>query len=160
MVRKSLGRRATMRQIKLTKGAYSNLLHNLVEMEDKKTLIIDDQWVSDIKEKEEITLFLTDYLNMMADVAKRISVDTTTTSNEFPFAAVGCLVTIQEVNSDDIFAYKIIPPYKENIEFDDISILSPMGKALLKKGIGELISVQAPGGEFRYKILSINYLEQ
>lgn len=148
-----------MRQINLTERAYHNLLYNLVEMESKKTSFTDEQWIVDLKEKEEITQLINDYLFLLDGVVSKLAVEKDS-NNEFPFVAVGCLVKIQDIDSKDIIKFKIIPPYKDKIQFNDVSILSPMGKALLKKTKGELIKVQAPGGEFRYKIISIHYMEQ
>jgi transcription elongation GreA/GreB family factor len=148
-----------MGQIKLTENAYHNLLHHLVEMESRQSLV-EDEWVTDIKEKEALSLFFHDYLHLMSDTINKISVQPDAANNEFPFAAIGCLVKIQDIDHGNTFEVKIVPPYQERIDFDDVSILSPMGKALLKKGIGECVHVQAPGGEYRYKILAINCLEQ
>ena len=49
----------------------------------------------------------------------------------------------------------------ENSEYDEakndkISDESPVGKALLGKKIGEEVIVEAPGGEFKLKILGIS----
>ena len=148
-----------MSRIKLSKKAYDNLLQHLVEMESRKTAIVDDQWVTDIKEKSEITLLLDDYLKLMDESIHNIQVDTIA-DNEFPFVAVGCLVLLEDANNNDMLELRIIPPYKEKIEFDDVSILSPMGRALLKKAKGESISVKAPAGEFLYKIVSIKFSDE
>ncbi|HYH05061.1 MAG TPA: GreA/GreB family elongation factor [Bacillota bacterium] len=149
-----------MSRIKLTEKAHRNLLYNLVEMESKKTLIVD-QWATDLREKEEINGFFAEYFTLLDGVVKTKSIRVAATAtNEFPFVAVGCNVTLQDIETESIIEFNIIPPYQEQIDFIDVSILSPMGKALLKKGQGELITVQAPGGAFKYKILSIIYLEQ
>ena len=142
--------------IKLTERAFRNLLHNLVEMESKKS-VIEDQWLN-LKEKEEATFFLNDCVNSLDNLVNNISTETTS-NNEFPFATVGCTVILQEGDNEDIIKINIILPYEDKIEFGDVSILSPMGKALLRKEKGQFISVNAPGGEFRYKILSIKYSE-
>ena len=40
-----------------------------------------------------------------------------------------------------------------------ISDQSPVGKALLGKKKGEIVLVEAPGGEFEYEILNIEFGE-
>lgn len=147
-----------MSRIKLTEKAQRNLLYNLVEMESKKNLITD-QWATDLKEKNEMDGFFTEYFNLLDGVVKKVGICATAT-NEFPFVAVGCKVTLQDVDNDSVIEFNIVPPYQEQIDFNDVSILSPMGKSLLKKCKGDIINVQAPGGMFRYKILSIIYLEK
>ena len=45
--------------------------------------------------------------------------------------------------------------YKSENEFERTSILSPRGKAVIGKKVGDTITVKAPKGIFEYKIISI-----
>jgi len=147
-----------MQKIKLTKGAFNNLLYNLVEMESRRDEILDEYLTGDLKEREEISAMLDDYIEFMNKIMGSFSVQQTA-KNEMPFVVVGCRVTIEDVASKEQFEYCIIPPFKKEIKYCDATILSPIGKSILKKRKGECFSIQAPGGEFKYKILSIVYEE-
>jgi transcription elongation factor GreA len=56
-------------------------------------------------------------------------------------------IYLQLVGVDEIF--------KSEDKYERTSILSPRGKAIIGKKIGDLVTVIAPIGEFRYEILSI-----
>lgn len=147
-----------MHQISLTEGAFKNVLYNLVEMESRREEILDEYLSGDIKEREEISALLDDYIEFMNKTMGSFSVQPNA-NNELPFVMVGSRVTIQDTGSEDVFDYCIISPFKKDIGYSDATILSPIGKNILTKRKGDCFSIQAPGGEFKYKILSITYEE-
>ena len=52
--------------------------------------------------------------------------------------------------------YRVVGSTEANSREGKISDESPMGKALLGKKIGDEVTVEAPGGEFKVKILEIS----
>jgi transcription elongation GreA/GreB family factor len=46
------------------------------------------------------------------------------------------------------------PPHP-GAEVEDVSVSSPMGEALLKARVGELVKVKAPRGTLEFKVLEI-----
>lgn len=56
-------------------------------------------------------------------------------------------VSLQLVGIDEI--------YESEDEYERTSILSPRGKALIGRKVGEIVTVKAPKGEISYKILTI-----
>jgi transcription elongation factor GreA len=56
-------------------------------------------------------------------------------------------VYMQLVGIDEIF--------DSEDEYERTSILSPRGKALIGKKVGDTVIVRAPKGDLKYKILSI-----
>lgn len=68
---------------------------------------------------------------------------------------VGAKVTIQE-NGDDPEIFTIVGAAEANPRAGLISNESPLGRALLDKKVGDLVTVNAPSGAFKVKITSID----
>lgn len=69
---------------------------------------------------------------------------------------VGCIVKLQDLEFGDKLEYKIVGVSEAKIEENLISNESPLGSALIGKKKGQEVVVTTPGGEARFKILSIN----
>ena len=70
--------------------------------------------------------------------------------------SVGCIVKLQDLEFGDKLEYKIVGVSEAKIEVNLISNESPLGSALIGKKKGQEVVVTTPGGEARFKILSIN----
>ena len=64
-------------------------------------------------------------------------------------------VTLHDVELDEDVVYKIVGSTEANILEGKISNESPLGIALMKKKKGEVITVEAPDGNFEYIIKDI-----
>jgi transcription elongation factor GreA len=71
-------------------------------------------------------------------------------------AFLGAKVKIQDLSDNEEIEYLLVSPVEANIDENKISVVSPLGKALLGKGAGESVSVLSPRGELKFKILTIN----
>ena len=69
---------------------------------------------------------------------------------------VGVTVKVLDEAYGDECAYRVVGSTEADPRNGKISDESPVGKALLGKKIGEEVIVEAPGGEFKLKILSIS----
>lgn len=69
---------------------------------------------------------------------------------------LGCSITVKEVDTGEISEYKLVIPRDVNIKKGCISLVSPIGKALLGKKMGETVEVVAPNRVLRYCIESIS----
>ncbi len=67
----------------------------------------------------------------------------------------GSVVTLENLGSGDEVTYQIVGPDESDIPSGKISIVSPLGKALIGKEVDEEVTVQTPGGIKRYTILKI-----
>ena len=67
----------------------------------------------------------------------------------------GSEVVLHDVDMDEVVNYKIVGSTEANILMGKISNESPLGLALLKKKVGDIVTVEAPEGNFDYKILDI-----
>jgi transcription elongation factor GreA len=138
----------------LTKDAFDSLLANLLEIEEGIYRIMDDFFPEPSKEADEVKWILNDYIGRLGDMIRNIST-VETANNDFPYVVIGSEVMVEDADSCKTYRYKLISPLKPKIDINDISFLSPMGKALLLRKIGDNIAVEAPGGKFFYKVLSV-----
>lgn len=68
---------------------------------------------------------------------------------------IGCRVRIRDVAAKEDLEYKIVGSSEANSMENKISNESPVGRALIGAKKGETVAVEAPGGVFKYKVLSI-----
>jgi transcription elongation factor GreA len=64
-------------------------------------------------------------------------------------------VVLKDLKFKDTLEYTLVSESEANFEENKISSLSPIGKALLGKKIGDRVDVQAPAGVLKYEILEI-----
>jgi len=68
---------------------------------------------------------------------------------------VGCTVSVLDVEYDEEIEFRIVGSSEANSLKGKISNESPVGKALMGKGVGAVVNVETQAGEFQYKILNI-----
>ena len=68
---------------------------------------------------------------------------------------IGCQVKILDLEFDEELTYKIVGSTEANSLKGKISNESPVGKALLGKKVGEMVSVETQVGVVQYKVLDI-----
>jgi len=69
--------------------------------------------------------------------------------------SVGSTVTVTEEGSDEPETYSIVGPHEANPANGRISNESPIGSALLGAKRGQVVSIQIPAGEIRFRISEI-----
>lgn len=69
--------------------------------------------------------------------------------------SIGCVVKILDEEMKEELTYKIDSPTEANPLKGIISYESPVGAALLGKKVGAKVTVEAPAGELKFKILDI-----
>lgn len=71
-------------------------------------------------------------------------------------AGLGSKVVVQDQKTQDKVHYEIVVP--DSMDLDDptqISIASPLGRAMVEKKVGDIVVVQLPGGTRKLKILEL-----
>jgi len=68
----------------------------------------------------------------------------------------GARVTLSDPE-DRVHTWRIVGPDEHDHARDYISIDAPLARALLKRAIGEAVTVHTPGGETHYVILDVRY---
>ncbi len=68
---------------------------------------------------------------------------------------IGCKVILHDMEFDEDLEYKIVGSTEANSLKGKISNESPVGKALLGKKVGEIVTVETLAGSSQYKVLEI-----
>ena len=69
--------------------------------------------------------------------------------------SIGCVIKIKDMDTKEEFEYKIDAPTEANPLKGIISYESPVGAALMGKKVKDTVTVEAPAGELKFKILDI-----
>jgi len=69
---------------------------------------------------------------------------------------IGARVKVLDLEYEEEEEYRVVGSTEADSRNGKISDESPMGKALLGKKIGDEVIVEAPGGEFKVKIIEIS----
>ena len=68
---------------------------------------------------------------------------------------IGCRVTILDIEFDEEMVFDLVGSSEANSLKGSISNESPVGKALMGREVGDLVSVETQAGEIQYKILKV-----
>ncbi|WP_342563536.1 transcription elongation factor GreA [Paenibacillus sp. FSL R7-0345] len=69
--------------------------------------------------------------------------------------SVGTVVILNDVEFAEKIEYRVVGPAEADVLENKISYESPLGKELLGKKVGDIISVNAPMGVIQYELLEI-----
>lgn len=69
----------------------------------------------------------------------------------------GATVELEDVDSGDTVTYQVVGDDEADIKQGQISVSSPIARALIGKYAGDAVDVQAPGGVRQYEILDVLY---
>ncbi|MFP3873617.1 MAG: transcription elongation factor GreA [Thiohalophilus sp.] len=70
----------------------------------------------------------------------------------------GATVELYDIENDKDVTYQIVGEQEADIKQNLISITSPIARALIGKQEGDEVTVQAPGGNRDYEIVSVKYI--
>ena len=69
--------------------------------------------------------------------------------------SIGCQVKVLDVEEDEEMEFKIVGSTEANSLDGKISNESPVGKALIGAGVGDVVEVETQMGNLKYKVLGI-----
>ena len=70
----------------------------------------------------------------------------------------GATVVLVDEDTEEEKRYKIVGDQEADVKSGRISISSPIARALIGKGVGDTIEVNAPGGARGYEILKLEFI--
>ena len=73
---------------------------------------------------------------------------------------VGCIVTVKNVDSGTVEKFKLVGSTETEILNNKISNESPIGSAIMGGKVGEVVTVEAPNGSFKFEIVEIDLDEE
>ncbi len=62
-------------------------------------------------------------------------------------------VKLKDLKTKEEFTYKLVSPEEADLDLDKISVVSPLGKALLGRKVGEEFEINVPAGKLKYRIM-------
>ncbi len=69
---------------------------------------------------------------------------------------IGCSVRVLDMEYNEEEEYKLVGSSEASSLKNKISNESPIGQALIGAKVGDVVTVEAPAGEIKYKVLSIH----
>lgn len=74
--------------------------------------------------------------------------------------AYGSRVTVEDLDEGESIVYEIVFPEEVNAAAGQISLGSPIGRALLNRAVGDEVEVQTPRGKRAYQIIELITLHE
>ena len=68
---------------------------------------------------------------------------------------IGCTVTVYDFDFEEELEFRLVGSTEANSLENKISNESPVGQALMRKKVGDVVSVETEAGVFEYKVLKI-----
>lgn len=141
-------------EVMLSTGVFETLVKQLVNLEDDRHELLE-RYIKVPAERETFSRLLDGYITKV-DRIIRNSARSEAADCSIPFVAINSEVELEDLKSGESFRVAIVSPFDENAKGRGSSYLSPLGSSLLLKGVGEEVVVQSPGGEYRYRVVSVN----
>ncbi len=70
----------------------------------------------------------------------------------------GATVELMDLETEVTVRYQIVGDFEADIKVRNVSVNSPIARALIGKESGDIAEVQAPGGVREYEVLDVQYL--
>jgi len=143
-----------MGKVTLSQAVFENLVQHLAEAEEGKNKIFDQYFPEPSKDRNDFADLYETYIRQIDHLVKNAE-KSNGFGYEVPFIVIGSKVELEDLSNNEVVSYNIVSPFQVKIDRGDVSCLSPMGRSLLLKKPGDEIEVKAPGGLFRYRVLSV-----
>jgi transcription elongation factor GreA len=69
----------------------------------------------------------------------------------------GSTVVVEDLETEEQIAYRMVGPFEADIQSGTLSVVSPLGKALIGKQEGDEIRVQTPKGLKEFEIVEVRF---
>jgi transcription elongation factor GreA len=103
------------------------------------------------KERQSFLEAKINKLEMAINRAEVIEID----EEQIERISFGKTVELRNIDSNENLIYRLVGPYESDPDDGKISVISPLGKALIGKEEGDIIKVTTPGGIQQFEILEI-----
>lgn len=70
-------------------------------------------------------------------------------------AVFGTVVTLLDLDSDEEITYQLLGPEESDVKKGSISVMSPLGRSILGKEVGDEVQVVTPGGNREFEVMGI-----
>ena len=95
---------------------------------------------------------------MINDLIARANVIDVTKMDNDGKVIFGSTIKVQDLDTKKTISYKLVGQDEANIKENLIFFKSPIGKALIGKNKGDLVTVNTPSGERNFEIMNVEYI--
>ena len=153
----------------ITISGLEKLKKELEELKNVKrpkivTAIAEARSHGDLKEnaeyhaaKEQQSLLESRVLEINDTIARANVIDVTKIENDGK-VVFGSSVFLKNLDSSQKLNYKIVGKDEADIKNNLIYFKSPVGKGLIGKNVGDMVTINTPSGEKNYEILKVEYI--
>ncbi|GBE06315.1 MAG TPA: transcription elongation factor GreA [Nitrospirae bacterium] len=71
--------------------------------------------------------------------------------------AFGAKIKVLNLDTDEEKTFTLVGPDESDVKNNKLSIMSPVGRSLIGKSIGDLVTVKAPAKTMEYEILDLSF---
>lgn len=71
-------------------------------------------------------------------------------------AVFGTVVTLVDMDTDEEITYQLLGPEEADVKNGSISVMSPLGRSIIGKTVGDEVLAKTPGGVREFELLEIN----
>ncbi|NOX81161.1 MAG: transcription elongation factor GreA [Deltaproteobacteria bacterium] len=71
-------------------------------------------------------------------------------------AVFGTVVTLTDMETEEEITYQLLGPEEADVKKGSISVLSPLGRSMLGKEVGDEVKTKTPGGNREFEVMEIN----
>ena len=107
--------------------------------------------------KEQQSLLESRVLEINDTIARANVIDVTKIENDGK-VVFGSSVFLKNLDSSQKLNYKIVGKDEADIKNNLIYFKSPVGKGLIGKNVGDMVTINTPSGEKNYEILNVEYI--
>jgi len=145
-----------MRKTVLSERMFKILTDHIAEIEREKENIIKGFYADNAATGMDSEIFFREYTAKIEEFLNSVQVKKDAPDN-CPISIIGSTVEVKDTEDSEIISYEIVLPFtkKADMNMNQASCFSPMGKALLLQQTGNKVSIMTPGGQVEYKILNI-----
>ena len=68
----------------------------------------------------------------------------------------GTVVNLLDLDTDEEITYQLLGPEESDVKNGSISVLSPLGRCLIGKEVGDEVLAQTPGGKREFEVMGIS----
>jgi transcription elongation GreA/GreB family factor len=147
----------------LTPHAFQKLLNHLINIEERKTEILNNFFSESSDSVSYYSSALDKYIKKLEDIITTVQVineadsDYAKLINTLPYVIIGSSVILENITNQDTRCFKIIWPYGATYSRESLSCLSELGRVLMLKNTGDIISMNFNEDDAIYKIKLIQY---
>ncbi|MDA1279635.1 MAG: GreA/GreB family elongation factor [Chloroflexi bacterium] len=151
------------RSVRLTQSGYNEMTKQLAQLHDERVRIVDDiqKAAADGDVRENAPLEAAREAQGMAigkireiEATLKVAVIIDAKQQDSTRVHIGSKIELNEVTSDKVVKYQLVEPNEANPLTGKISIVSPVGSAVLGRKLGDEVKVKTPRGQQVYKIVT------